>query len=47
MHLAKDCTYKSETTGITSSDKSRSTKFSEALSTTIEEIDDEDESEEE
>ena len=47
MHLAKDCTYKPEATGSTSSNKSRSTKFSEALSTVIGEIDDEDESEEE
>jgi len=47
MHLAKDCTYKPEVTGITPSNKSRSIKFSEALSTVIGEIDDEDESEEE
>ena len=41
MHLVKDCTYKPEATGSTLSNKSRSTKFSEALSTVIGEIDDE------
>ena len=35
MHLVKDCTYKPEATGSTPSNKSRSTKFSEALSTVM------------
>ena len=45
MHRAEVYTYKPEATGSTQSSKSWSTKFSEALSTVMGEIDDEDESE--
>ena len=47
MYLAKQCIYKPEATGTTSSNKSRSTKFSEVLPTVMEEINDDDESEKE